>query len=164
MDPAITASEALWFAPVVVPICLYVCWTDMRAMRIYNRTVLLLGAVFLILGPFALPLPEYPWRLLAALVALVAGIVANALGLMGAGDAKFIAVAVPFVDPGDAGLVIMLLAVTVFAAVLTHRAARRFGFDRFAPDWESWHRGKDFPMGLALGGTLAIYLLLGLFA
>jgi prepilin peptidase CpaA len=32
---------------------------------------------------------------------------------------------------------------------------------RLAPDWQSWHTGKKFPMGLALGGTLAIYLSLG---
>jgi prepilin peptidase CpaA len=29
---------------------------------------------------------------------------------------------------------------------------------RALPDWESWNR-KDFPMGLALAGTLIFYLL-----
>lgn len=164
MALSITPTEALWFAPFVLPICLYVCWTDLRAMRIYNRTVILLGLVFLLVGPFALPLSEYPWRLMAALVALILGMVANALGMMGAGDAKFITVAVPFVDPGDAGLVIMLLAVLSAAGVITHRAVRRTRLTRLAPDWESWHRGKDFPMGLALGSTLGLYLLLGLAA
>ena len=32
---------------------------------------------------------------------------------------------------------------------------------RLAPDWQSWNTGKKFPMGFALGGTLAIYLGLG---
>ena len=33
----ITASSALWFLPFVLPICFYVAWSDMRAMRIPNR-------------------------------------------------------------------------------------------------------------------------------
>lgn len=162
MGPAITASEAWWFAPFVLPICLHVCWTDMRAMKIHNPAVLLLAAVFLVVGAVALPLAEYPWRLLAMIVALVLGVLANFVGLMGAGDAKFIAAAVPFVDPGDAGLVVVLLALTTLAALVTHRAIRRTGLTRLAPEWESWSRAKDFPMGLALGGTLGIYLLLGI--
>ncbi len=32
---------------------------------------------------------------------------------------------------------------------------------RLAPHWDSWEIKGDFPMGLSLGGTLALYLLLG---
>jgi len=31
---------------------------------------------------------------------------------------------------------------------------------QLAPKWDSWERMWEFPMGLSLGGTLAIYLLL----
>ena len=51
-----------------------------------------------------------------------------------------------------------LLAVTLLAGFLTHRLAGRSPLRRLAPDWESWERRKDFPMGLSLGSSLAIYL------
>ena len=38
---------------------------------------------------------------------------------------------------------------------------RLLGRGRLAPDWESWDRTRDFPMGLALGPALVIYLGLG---
>lgn len=60
----LTAWSALWFLPFVVPICLYVCWSDMRAMKIPNKAVLALALVFLAVGLIALPLADYPWRLL----------------------------------------------------------------------------------------------------
>ena len=40
---AITASSAWWFLPFVLPVCLYVCFTDLREMRITNQAVLVLG-------------------------------------------------------------------------------------------------------------------------
>jgi len=55
----------------------------------------------------------------------------------------------------------VLFAAVLIAAYATHRAARAVPAVRGAfPDWESWAR-RDFPMGLALGGTLIFYLLLG---
>ena len=48
---AITAFEALWFLPFVLPICLYVAYTDLAFMKITNKAVLVLGAVFVVLGP-----------------------------------------------------------------------------------------------------------------
>jgi len=62
--------------------------------------------------------------------------------------------------PFDA--LIMILAASLLAAWLTHRIIRATPFLRnFAPNWKSWHTGKDFPMGLALGATLVLYLALG---
>ena len=101
MTLEITTSEALWFLPFVVPVCLWVAWSDLRAMRIPNKAVMTLAVIFLIVGLIALPLAEYPWRLVNLVIVLLAGIVANAAGLMGAGDSKFLAAAAPFIDPGD---------------------------------------------------------------
>jgi len=49
----------------------------------------------------------------------------------------------------------------LLAAVLTHRIAKHTPLRRLAPDWVSWSPAKKFPMGLALGATLAVYLMLG---
>lgn len=152
------ASAALWFLVPVLPICLYVCFTDLREMRIKNHAVIALGAVFVVMGPFLFPLDDYGWRLLQLVVVLAIGFVLNLGGAMGAGDAKFLAAAAPYIALPDLRLVTAILAASLLGAFATHRLAKHSGLRRIAPDWESWSSGKRFPMGLALGVTLAIYL------
>jgi prepilin peptidase CpaA len=159
----ITSYSALWFLPFVLPICLWVAWSDLRVMKIPNTAVLALTAVFLVVGLVALPLYEYPWRLLHLVIVLVIGIVMNAAGMIGAGDAKFTAAAAPFVAIGDLQLLLVILAANLLAGFTAHRIAKYSGLRQLAPEWESWSRGKKFPMGLCLGATLAIYLALGVF-
>ncbi|WP_197917155.1 prepilin peptidase [Thiosulfatihalobacter marinus] len=159
----ITASSALWFLPFVLPICFYVAWSDMRAMRIPNNAVLALLGVFVVVGLVALPFGDYAWRLVHVVVILLIGMALNASGLVGAGDAKFSAAAAPFIAFGDLRLVLAIFAATLLAAWVTHRIAKHSPIRRAVPDWESWDQGWDFPMGLALGGALAIYLTLGAF-
>ena len=159
---ALTVYAALWFLPFVVPICLWVAWSDMKFMKIPNKAVLALGVVFLVVGLVALPFAEYPWRLLHIVVVLVAGFAINMAGMVGAGDAKFAAVMAPFVPLADARLFIVLFAAVLLAAYLTHRLFRAVPAMRArTADWESWTAGKKFPMGLALAGTLVFYLALG---
>ena len=111
----ITAQEALWFLPFVLPICFYVAFTDLALMKITNKAVLVLGAVFVLLGPIVLPsIDLYFWRLLQIVVVLVAGIALNAAGVMGAGDAKFLAAAAPYVALGDLRLMAVLFAMVLF--------------------------------------------------
>ncbi|MFZ5962120.1 prepilin peptidase [Thalassococcus sp. BH17M4-6] len=159
----ITASAALWFLPFVVPICLYTVYTDMAEMRIKNHAVVALFGVFAVVGLIALPLDVYLWRYLSLVVVLLAGILLNMGGALGAGDAKFAAAAAPFIPLGDLRLVMVLFAATLLAAYVAHRIAKHTGLRHIAPGWKSWQSGSKFPMGMALGGTLAIYLLLGVF-
>ena len=157
----ITAAAALWYLPFVLPLCLYTAFTDMREMRITNQTVLALAGLFLVLGLITLPLPEYGLRLVQGVIVLLIGVVLNAAGVMGAGDAKFIAAAAPYIPREDAMLVLMIYAATLLGAFCAHRLARHTALRRIAPHWRSWDQGNKFPMGLALGGTFAIYLILG---
>ena len=158
---AISATAALWFLPFVLPICLYVAFTDMKQMRITNQAVLVLTAIFVVLGLFLLPFETYLWHLLSLVIVLVIGIVLNAAGVMGAGDAKFAAAAAPFIAMGDLRLLMMLFMATLLAAAATHRGVKYTPLRRLAPDWQSWQETKKFPMGLALGTTLGLYLILG---
>ena len=64
MTLALTAAEALWFLPFVLPICIWVAWSDLREMRIPNVSVLALAGVFLAVGLIALPFEVYYMRLL----------------------------------------------------------------------------------------------------
>ena len=155
-------ATALWFLPFVLPIAVWVAWSDMKFMRIPNRAVLALVAVFGLVGLLALPLDDWAWRWTHLLVVLAIGFVANLAGLIGAGDAKFAAAMAPFFAGGDVTRVLALLAAAVLLAVVGHRAARAIGPVRaMTADWVSWTH-KDFPMGLALSGTLVVYLLAAL--
>ena len=157
----ITAFEAWLYLPFVLPICFYVAFTDMREMRITNQAVLVLGGLFVVLGLIALPFDQYLWRLAQLAIVLLIGILLNAGGAIGAGDAKFLAAAAPYVALGDLLQVFMILAASLLGAVATHRLAKHSPLRRLAPHWESWDKGWDFPMGLALGATLAVYLMFG---
>lgn len=175
----IPALAAAWFLPFVAPICFYVAFTDMREMRIKNHAVMALGLVFVIvgffvlppwsgdwtagnIGPLALNLPVYVWQLSHIIIVLLIGIVLNAAGAMGAGDAKFCAAAAPFIWVGDLMPLMIILMSTTLGAVAAHRLAKHTALRQIAPHWESWDRGKKFPMGLVLAGTLTVYLLLGI--
>ena len=157
-----TASAAAWFLPAVLPICLFVAWSDLRAMIIPNKAVMALVVAFAILGFLALPLTEYLWRWSHLAVMLVIGMVLNAGRVMGAGDAKFIAAAAPYVALGDLTAVAMLLAVCLVVGLALHRLAKNSPIRRLVPDWQSWTSGRRFPMGFPLAATLTLYLLLAL--
>lgn len=161
MQLHITSAEALWFLPFVLPICIWVAWSDLSLMLIRNKAVVALAAIFVVIGLIALPFPEYPWRLLTMVIALVVGILMNAAGLMGAGDAKFIAAAAPFIDPGDVVIVTLIFSATLFGGYATHRIAKHSPLRALAPNWVSWTREKKYPMGFSLGSALVIYLGLG---
>jgi prepilin peptidase CpaA len=159
----LTSSAALWFLPFVLPISIWVAWSDLKFMKIPNKAVLALLMVFVLIGLIAVPIAEYPWRLLQIVVVLVVGFVLNMAGMIGAGDAKFAAAMAPFFPLGDVRLLMVLFAVVLVAAYATHRLFRAVPALRTrCPDWKSW-TSKQFPMGLALGGTMAFYLTLGAF-
>lgn len=158
---ALGQIEAWIYLPFVLPICFYVAYTDLREMRITNQAVVVLGALFCVLGLFALPFDAYLWRLAQLGIVLVVGIVLNAAGAIGAGDAKFAAAAAPYIALGDLRLLIVIFTANLLAAVTTHRLAKYTPLRKLAPNWTSWEQDWDFPMGLALGGSLAIYLGLG---
>ncbi|MEL7213232.1 MAG: prepilin peptidase [Pseudomonadota bacterium] len=158
---AITSYAALWFLPFVLPICLYVAWSDLRTMKIPNRAVVTLLAVFVVIGLVAIPLAEYPWRLLNGLIVLAIGFVLNMARAFGAGDAKFCAAAAPFIAPDDGMFLLIIFTATLLGTWVTHRVAKYSVLKKLAPEWKSWSTGQDYPMGFALGGALGIYLLLG---
>lgn len=156
----LTAYAAWWFLPAVLPIAIYVAWSDLQRMKIPNVAVYALVGSFAILGLIALPFTQYLWHWTHLVVMLVIGIVLNAARLMGAGDAKFIAGAAPFVALADLRLVIVLFSACLLAGYVTHRLVRMSPLRQMAPDWQSWTSGRQFPMGFPLSMTLVIYLIL----
>lgn len=157
------AQFALWCLPFVLPLCFLVAWSDMRAMRIPNWCVLALVAVYIVVGVLTLPFNLFLWGFVHLITVLVVGFVMNALGMIGAGDAKFAAAAAPFIHLADFRFFIALFAANILAAFITHRMVAKTKMTRLAPKWDSWERTWEFPMGLSLGGTLALYMLLSAF-
>ena len=155
---ALPDGAALAFLPAATVIGVWIAWTDMASMRIPNKAVLALLACFLLIAPFVLPLPEIGWRLLAMVGVLIVGFLLSASGLLGAGDAKYLAVMAAYVDWADAGVFGIILAAAMVAAFITHRSLRAIGpVRRVTQHWTSWTDVK-FPLGLALGPALALYL------
>ncbi|UWP97479.1 A24 family peptidase [Aliiroseovarius crassostreae] len=155
-----SASAALWFLPFAAPICVWAAVSDLKRMKIPNKAVITLLAVYAVVGLIALPLEDYAWRYLHLLVVLVLGFVFNLAGAFGAGDAKFAAAMAPFITLPDVADFLFLFCATLLIGFALHRLARAIpAVRRKTPDWESWKR-KDFPMGLCLGTSLTLYLAL----
>jgi prepilin peptidase CpaA len=154
-----TAEQGLWFLIPCLPICIWVAYTDLSAMRIPNKAVIALFAVFVVVGYLVLPsLGEYAWRFAHLGVVLVIGFMLTAFLGVGAGDSKFAAAMAPFVALGDVAEVVTIFCVLVFITFALHRLSRSVAFIRkLAPSWESW-TAKKFPMGITLTSTLAVYL------
>jgi prepilin peptidase CpaA len=146
------------FLVLCLPICAFVVWSDLKTMKIPNKSVLALIAVFVIAGLIIMPLEAWLWRWLNFAVVLAIGFVLNAVANVGAGDAKFAAAASLFITTAHAGLMMPLLAAFLLAAFAAHRIFRAIpAVVNATPDWVSWKR-KDFPMGLALVGAFVTYL------
>ncbi len=154
---------ALWLLVGATPFCIWVAISDMARMKIPNRAVLGLVAVYVLAGLLTFvvadwTLADWAWRWTHLVVALLVGMGLNALSLMGAGDAKFIAACAPFVALADLRLVLVIYAALVLVTWMLHRLARVTAGPILAPGWISWTSGKRFPMGLPLAATLMAYL------
>ncbi len=158
---AIPDLAAMVLLVLAAPVCAWVAYTDLRFMRIRNAAVYTLFGLFVVAGPFLMPLSDYGWQLAHMPILLALGVAMNAAGLVGAGDAKFVAAAGPYLWAADMRMLILIFMANLIAAFVTHRLAKHSSLRRLAPEWQSWSAGWKFPMGLSLAGTLLIYLTLG---
>ena len=153
-----TLTQALSFLPFALPIAIWVSWSDMKFMKIPNKSVMALAAVWLVVGFIVMSRHDWLWGFALLAIALVVGFIANMISLIGAGDAKFAATMAPFFVMADWRYALGLFAACLLAAFVCHRFARRIpALKSLTTTWVSW-TNKDFPMGLALSGTLIFYL------
>ena len=163
-------TTAAWFLPFVIPITVWVAWSDLATMKIPNKAVLALMVVFVVVGLVAVPFNEYLWRYAHFGVVIVIGFVLSAAGLMGAGDAKFGAAMAPFIPLADLGLFFFILAAATGAALILHLIIRYTSLKNLFPTWESLKpeedrslRKKHIPYGFGLAPALMFYFLLALY-
>lgn len=144
----------------IVPICGWICWTDLKFMKIPNRAVYATAAVWLVIGFLLFPFEPWAWRWVNLIVVLALGFALHLAANVGAGDVKFAAAAAPFFDHDHLNIILPLFAAFLLGAFFGHRILRAIPAVRaMTPDWVSWKR-KDFPMGLALAGTFVAYMAL----
>lgn len=157
---ALQPTAAFWFLLIALPVGFFVAFSDLSRMKIPNVAVgaLLLG--YVVVGVVVLPFPTYLWGLVHVAVMMVVGILLNAAGVMGAGDAKFIAAASAYIQTPDSITIMALFAMSLLAGYATHRIARASPLRAQVPHWESWDTGRRFPMGFPLAMTLIGYLFL----
>lgn len=160
---ALPELAALVWLPLVVPVALWAAWSDLARMKIPNKSVLALMVIYVVTGPFVLPLEQFGWQALHFVAILAVGFILSVTGLVGAGDAKFAAAMAPFVAGRDVTNLIAIFGICVVLGFVSHRLARLTPIRAATPGWESWERTRDFPMGYPLAATLICYLLLAAF-
>lgn len=149
----------LVFLVLVAPICLWVIYTDLSAMRIPNKAVLALVGIFAVAGLLVLPFSEWLHRWPNLVVLLLVGIILMMVGQFGAGDMKFAAASAPFIAPAHASFAMILLAAFLLGGLAAHQLIGRIApLRNFAPEWKSWSLRRWVPAGIALAGTLLTYL------
>lgn len=130
-------------------------------MTIPNRVNAALFIVFVVLGIFMFPLPEYGIRLAQAIAMLAIGIFLTTAGLMGGGDSKLLAAGAPLVSLTHVTEFFFALAFMSLAAVATHRILGKIpAFKTLVGDWKSWNVKGNFPFGVPIATTFSLYLLL----
>lgn len=160
MSEIMTDYSNYIFLAIALPFALWAAYSDLKFMKIPNKLVLALTAVFIISAFILLPYTEVLWRLLGGFIVLAIGFILFAIGGIGGGDAKYAAAIALFVPRYDAGYVIFILALAALLAVFSHRMFGKLGFAKsITENWESWHSGKNFPLGLALSGAFLFYLI-----
>ncbi|MDK3072575.1 prepilin peptidase [Sedimentitalea sp. JM2-8] len=151
------------FIPLVLsaPLLAAMAIGDLRRLRISNRLVLAMLAIFVLSAPFLLPPSEIGARVIVALSVFVLGTAGFALGLWGGGDVKALAALMLFLPSAALPIYAYIFAFSMLAGialVLTFRAA--FGTPETA--WHAFRPQTEFPMGLsiALSGMLLPLVLL----
>ncbi len=146
------------FFLATLPFCVLCAAFDLTRMKIPNWVVLGLFTSFLLLGPFALDVPVFGFRLLQTAVVLTIGYVLSTFLGVGGGDGKFAAASAAFVAVGDYGVIMMSLGVMSLLAVWLHRALGRLSaLEPVIRGWESYRDLSKFPFGLPLAATLVFY-------
>jgi prepilin peptidase CpaA len=155
----ITPTGALILLVPALPIAIWATWSDLKRMKIPNKAVLAMAAIWPLLGWLAVPTwTAWFWGFAIMAIVFVLGYLLYTTGTFGAGDAKYSAAFSPMFVGAPIGFLLMLIASCMIGALIVHRIANATpAIRRMTPDWTSWDK-RVFPFGLALSGMLVIYL------
>jgi prepilin peptidase CpaA len=156
----LSSTSALILLVITLPIAVWASLSDLKRMKIPNKAVLTMAAVWPLIGWYLVPFDAWLWGFALMGIVLVVGYLAYVTGTFGAGDAKYSAAMAGIFVGADYGLVMLLVAACLIGALITHRIMRSIpAIRRLTPDWESWTQKRYFPLGFALSGILVFYLI-----
>lgn len=145
------------FVPLLIlaPLLIHMAFHDLRHLKISNRLVLAMLAIFLLSAPAALSFAEIGYRAAAAAVVFLLGFFGFAFRLWGGGDVKAMAALTLFVPSAFLSIFALVFSLSMafgMAAVLTGQRV----FGRQDSAWSALRPGSAFPMGvsIALSGLL----------
>ena len=118
------SASAYLFQAAASVLLLRAAWTDLREYKIGNKLVLALGGLFVAYALIAGQWSDLRWDLVFAAIMFLAFLVVYALGWMGGGDVKLLAVAFLWVGLSGAQTFSILLAISSGA----HAIAARLGW------------------------------------
>lgn len=156
----ITSTGALILLVPVLPIAIWAATNDLKYMKIPNKAVLALAAVWPLLGWMAVATwSAWFWGFALMAIVLVAGYLLYTGGGFGAGDAKYAAAMAPVFVGADIVWLLLLIAGCLIGALIVHRIMRSIpAVRRMTPDWKSWTERRYFPLGFAMSGIVVFYL------
>lgn len=156
----ITPTGALILLVPVLPIAIWAATSDLKRMKIPNKSVLAMAAVWPALGWLAVPTwSAWLWGFAIMAIVLVALYLLYTTGTFGAGDAKYAAAMSGIFVGTPIVFFLMLVAGSMIGALILHRIARGIpAIRRLTPDWISWEQRRYFPFGLALSMIVVFYL------
>ena len=141
---------------LVLPILLWIAWTDFWSLRIRNVAVMAAGAVFLLTAPL-IGWQEAGLRLLVAGLVFGAGVALFAARLLGGGDVKMGAALLLFIPTGTYTLFAFLFSAALILAIAVVVVLRQVpGLRRAGP--VSLRAKGTVPMGLAFGLSGLLHL------
>ena len=153
-------SDALILLVPVLPIAIWAAVSDLKRMKIPNKAVIAMAAVWPLIGWYLVPMDAWLWGFAIMAVVFVAGFLLYLTGTFGAGDAKYSAAMAGLFVGGNIGEILLITFVSMIGSLILHRILRSLSFVRNAtPDWESWNRRRFFPFGLSLSCIVVFYLL-----
>jgi prepilin peptidase CpaA len=155
----ITPTGALILLVPVLPIAIWATVSDFKRLKIPNKAVLAMMAVWPLLGWLAVPTwTLWFWGFAIMAIAFVIGYLAFTFTGFPGGDAKYAAAMSPiFVGAPIVGL-LMLIASCMLGGLLLHQLMGKVpAIRRRTADWESWGK-RLFPFGLALSLIVVFYL------
>ncbi|AZV78010.1 hypothetical protein EBB79_08970 [Parasedimentitalea marina] len=109
---------------VAAPLLVWMAWQDLRELKISNRNVLLILAIFVLAAPM-LDLPEILSRLLAFCLVFAIGLVLFATRIIAGGDVKMLSVVTLLIPSDTVQSFALYLSATLLCMVVILAALQR---------------------------------------
>ena len=144
---------------VVVPLSIWICYTDLKFMKISNRDNIIIAVWSGICCLAVLGLTPFLWHIGLGAIVLIITYTIFLTGHLGGGDAKFLAAAAVVTGPSNSFVFYFNLSVLVLLTLLVHRIAARY-LERHGllGDWVSFGTSRTFPFGVPIALALIYHI------